>query len=137
MSSRVVRPFPTRPIAQEFLSTMPTYSYRCDTCGNQFDQFQKFSEATLTDCPACDGAIRRVIHPVGVVFKGSGWYINDSRKPAPDESKPASAKSENGSKDGDKAKSGDKPTVGETAKGAPTSDTKSAPAEKAVAAKSS
>ncbi len=117
---------------------MPTYSYRCDTCSRQFDQFQKFSEATLTDCPDCAGAIRRVIHPVGVVFKGSGWYINDSRKPNPDEPKSSAAKSENGAKDGDKAKSGDKPSVADTAKSASTSDTKSAPAEKAVAtAKSS
>ncbi|CAA9543389.1 MAG: hypothetical protein AVDCRST_MAG70-302 [uncultured Thermomicrobiales bacterium] len=113
---------------------MPTYSYRCDTCGHQFDQFQKFSEAALTECPVCEAAIRRVIHPVGVVFKGSGWYINDSRKPGPDESKPSSGKSDNG-KDGGKVKADDKPSVAETAKSAATSD--SAPAEKAVAAKSS
>jgi putative FmdB family regulatory protein len=59
---------------------MPTYSYQCDMCGHQFDQFQRFSEDPLTDCPACEGSVRRIIQPVGVVFKGSGWYITDSRK---------------------------------------------------------
>lgn len=59
---------------------MPTYQYRCSDCGHEFDQYQKFSESTLTICPSCSGAIRRVIQPVGVVFKGSGWYINDSKK---------------------------------------------------------
>jgi putative FmdB family regulatory protein len=58
---------------------MPTYRYRCSDCGNEFDQFQKFAEEPLKVCPSCEGAIRRVIQPVGVVFKGSGWYINDSR----------------------------------------------------------
>jgi putative FmdB family regulatory protein len=60
---------------------MPTYSYRCDTCGHQFDAVQRFSDAALTECPECAAPIRRVIQPVGVVFKGSGWYITDSRPP--------------------------------------------------------
>src|SRR5262245_61902986 len=64
---------------------MPTYAYRCDACGHQFEAFQKFSDEPLRECPACGAAVRRVIHPVGVVFKGSGWYITDSRpKPADD-----------------------------------------------------
>jgi putative FmdB family regulatory protein len=58
---------------------MPTYRYRCADCGNEFDQYQKFSEDPLTECPSCAGRIRRVIQPVGVVFKGSGWYVTDSR----------------------------------------------------------
>jgi putative FmdB family regulatory protein len=58
---------------------MPTYSYRCSACTNQFDQFQRFSDDPLTDCPTCGGEVRRVIQPVGVVFKGTGWYITDSR----------------------------------------------------------
>jgi len=67
---------------------MPTYQYQCDDCGHSFDRFQKFSEDALTTCPACGGPIRRVIGNVGVVFKGSGWYINDSR-PKASESAPA------------------------------------------------
>lgn len=59
---------------------MPTYVYRCSSCGHEFEQFQKMSDDPLTICPACGGEIHRVIHPVGVVFKGSGWYITDSRK---------------------------------------------------------
>jgi|SRR4051812_32892094 putative FmdB family regulatory protein len=61
---------------------MPTYRYRCKSCAHEFDQFQKFAEDPLTICPECGQAIRRVIQPVGVVFKGSGWYINDSRPAA-------------------------------------------------------
>ena len=59
---------------------MPTYSYHCDTSDHDFDIVQRFSDDALTVCPECGGSVRRVIQPVGVVFKGSGWYINDSRK---------------------------------------------------------
>ena len=59
---------------------MPTYAYRCASCAHEFEQFQRMSDAPLTECPECGSAVRRVIFPVGVVFKGSGWYINDSRK---------------------------------------------------------
>ena len=58
---------------------MPTYAYRCTTCGHEFDTVQKFADAPISLCPECDGVVRRVFQPVGVVFKGSGWYINDSR----------------------------------------------------------
>jgi len=58
---------------------MPTYSYHCNTCGHDFEAVQRFVEDALTECPECGSPIRRVIQPVGVVFKGSGWYINDSR----------------------------------------------------------
>lgn len=58
---------------------MPTYTYQCRDCAHSFDIFQKFSEDSLTVCPECGGTIRRVIHPTPVVFKGSGWYINDSK----------------------------------------------------------
>lgn len=59
---------------------MPTYAYRCASCGHAFEQFQRMSDDALTECPECAGRINRVIYPVGVVFKGSGWYINDSRE---------------------------------------------------------
>ncbi|MEZ4532387.1 MAG: FmdB family zinc ribbon protein [Thermomicrobiales bacterium] len=58
---------------------MPTYHYRCSDCGHSFDFFQKFADDPLTVCPECEGPIRRVPQPVGIVFKGSGWYVNDSR----------------------------------------------------------
>ncbi len=60
---------------------MPTYVYACDMCGKQFEQFQSMKDDALTVC-VCgqEGAVRRVVQPVGIVFKGSGWYITDSRK---------------------------------------------------------
>ena len=59
---------------------MPTYQYACRECGHAFDQVQSFSDDTLTDCPECEGRLRKVFNAVGVVFKGSGFYRNDSRK---------------------------------------------------------
>ncbi len=58
---------------------MPTYTYQCDSCGHGFEAVQRFADDPLTECPQCGASIRRVIQPVGVVFKGSGWYITDSR----------------------------------------------------------
>lgn len=58
---------------------MPTYTYQCDSCGHGFEAVQRFADDPLTECPRCGASIRRVIQPVGVVFKGSGWYITDSR----------------------------------------------------------
>jgi putative FmdB family regulatory protein len=58
---------------------MPTYTYQCDSCGHGFEAVQRFADDPLIECPVCREAIRRVIQPVGVVFKGSGWYITDSR----------------------------------------------------------
>ncbi len=82
---------------------MPTYRYRCKSCSHEFDQFQKFVEDALTVCPECGQEIRRVIQPVGVVFKGSGWYINDSRPAAKD---PGSSSS---SENSDMPETSDKP----------------------------
>ena len=58
---------------------MPTYSYRCRDCEVAFDIQQSFDEDSLTVCPECDGALRKVFNTVGVVFKGSGFYRTDSR----------------------------------------------------------
>lgn len=93
---------------------MPTYAYRCSDCGHEFDAFQRFSDDPLRECPSCGGAIRRVIQPVGVVFKGSGWYINDSRAKT-DESKPAAAKTADGTEKADGAAKTDKPADGKAA----------------------
>lgn len=61
---------------------MPTYSYACTTCDNKFDVVQAFSDDALTDCPQCDGRLRKLFGKVGVVFKGSGFYRTDSREAA-------------------------------------------------------
>ena len=58
---------------------MPLYDYQCDRCGHRFEVRQGIKEDPLTTCPQCGATIRRVIHPVGIVFKGSGFYITDSR----------------------------------------------------------
>ena len=58
---------------------MPTYQYACTECGHAFEQFQSFSEDSLTECPECSGNLRKLFNAVGVVFKGSGFYRNDSR----------------------------------------------------------
>ncbi len=58
---------------------MPLYDYQCDTCGHRFEVRQGIREDALTSCPQCGSPIRRIIYPVGIVFKGSGFYINDSR----------------------------------------------------------
>ncbi|GAA6526403.1 FmdB family zinc ribbon protein [Intrasporangium sp. DVR] len=59
---------------------MPTYTYACTECGHSFDIRQSFTDDPLTDCPECPhGRLRKVIHPVGIAFKGSGFYKTDSR----------------------------------------------------------
>jgi putative FmdB family regulatory protein len=61
---------------------VPTYSYACTECDNKFDVVQAFSDDALTDCPQCDGRLRKLFGKVGVVFKGSGFYRTDSREAA-------------------------------------------------------
>jgi putative FmdB family regulatory protein len=58
---------------------MPYYQYRCNECEHEFEQRQRMSDDPLTVCPVCNGRIRRVVNSVGVVFKGSGFYVNDAR----------------------------------------------------------
>ncbi len=95
---------------------MPIYEYECEQCGVRFEKTQRFTEATLTDCPECNGHVHRVMQPVGVIFKGSGFYVTDNKsrsstgipnkkkdeeaKPAASsESTPAPAASSSGDKD--------------------------------------
>ena len=62
---------------------MPVYTYRCENCGIQFDQTQKFSDPVLTRCPECGKkSLKKVYTPVGIVFKGSGFYATDHRSPS-------------------------------------------------------
>ena len=75
---------------------MPTYQYACTACSEQFEVVQKFTDASLTECPSCKGRLRKVFSPVGIVFKGSGFYRTDSRSTS-SSSTPASSSS-NGSK---------------------------------------
>jgi putative FmdB family regulatory protein len=86
---------------------MPIYIYRCENCGVQFERQQKFSDPPLTRCPECEKkTLRKVYQPVGIVFKGSGFYSTDHRSPS------------GNSRHGDKVKSDEKESVsGESASG--------------------
>ena len=59
---------------------MPTYEYECSECDFHFERRQSFDEEPVTMCPKCQGKARRVIHSIPIIFKGSGFYITDSRK---------------------------------------------------------
>lgn len=82
---------------------MPIYLYECDSCGVRFERLQRMSQDPLTDCPECEGHVHRVIQPVGIIFKGSGFYITDNRQvssptltPPKELDKPEESKSESG-----------------------------------------
>lgn len=94
---------------------MPTYEYECLACKTRFERFQKFSDPAVTECPECNGAVRKVLFPAGIVFKGSGWYKTDSRP---------STSSENGSATAAAAGDGKTETKAET-KSEPKSEAKS------------
>lgn len=82
---------------------MPTYTYACTDCDEQLEVVQSFTAEPLTECPRCQGRLRKVFHPVGVVFKGSGFYRTDSR------SGQKAAAGKNGT-EASTQKSGDKPS---------------------------
>lgn len=58
---------------------MPTYEYRCSDCGHQFETYRRIDEEPVSVCEKCGGRLRKVFHPAGIVFKGSGFYATDSR----------------------------------------------------------
>ena len=58
---------------------MPTYQYACTACGHRLEAIQSFTDAALTECPECEGRLRKLFSAVGIVFKGSGFYRTDSR----------------------------------------------------------
>jgi putative FmdB family regulatory protein len=59
---------------------MPLYEYQCETCGIRFERQQSFDDDPVKVCPECGGKVHRLIYPVGVVFKGKGFYVTDNRK---------------------------------------------------------
>jgi putative FmdB family regulatory protein len=75
---------------------MPLYEYRCRTCDHQFEIQQSFSEDALTTCPECGGELRKVFTPVGISFKGSGFYKNDSRSSSSSKGSSGSSESSSG-----------------------------------------
>jgi putative FmdB family regulatory protein len=72
---------------------MPTYEYRCRECGEHLEVVQSFSDDPLTECPRCSGPLRKVFNSVGISFKGSGFYKNDSRSKSTSSSSSSSSSS--------------------------------------------
>jgi putative FmdB family regulatory protein len=107
---------------------MPTYEYACTKCGQHVEVFQRISETPLTTCGVCGGPLRKVFHPAGIVFKGSGFYATDSRSKAqagssegtpgstsdakPDAKPDAKGDAKGGEKKADSKPAGDKATTG-------------------------
>ena len=106
---------------------MPTYQYACTEpdCGNRFEQVQAFTDPSVSECPVCNGNVRKVYGSVGVVFKGSGFYRNDSRSASGSTDSPksesksesksdskADAKSDSSGKTESSTKTDSKPTAG-------------------------
>ena len=63
----------------EALRQMPTYEYACKSCGEHLEVVQSFRDDPLTECPNCKGTLKKVFQPVGIAFKGTGFYRNDAR----------------------------------------------------------
>jgi putative FmdB family regulatory protein len=84
---------------------VPTYSYACTECGNRFDAVQAFSDDALTTCPKCSGRLRKLFGNVGVVFKGSGFYRNDSREAATSSTNGSSSSESSSSSSSEKSSS--------------------------------
>ena len=93
---------------------MPTYEYRCKDCGEQLEVVQSFADDPLTDCPNCGGNLKKVFNSVGISFKGSGFYKNDSR--------PSSSTSSGSSASGSSTSSSSESTSSSTSSSSSASD---------------
>ena len=97
---------------------MPTYGYRCGNCGHQFEIIQRISDEPLTECPKCQGRLSKMLYPVGISFKGSGFYTTDYK---------GAGKSEGSSSNGVAPKEGSsesKPETKSESKSEPKSESK-------------
>jgi putative FmdB family regulatory protein len=86
---------------------MPTYEYACKSCGEHLEVVQSFKDEPLTECPSCGGDLRKVFAPIGIAFKGSGFYKTDSR-PAPKEKSSSSSSSSSDSSSKSESKPAEK-----------------------------
>ena len=114
---------------------MPTYSYACTECDNRFDAVQAFSDDALTTCEKCSGRLRKLFGSVGVVFKGSGFYRNDSRESAKNSSNGSAKSSSSSSSEG--SSSSDTSSSSEKSSGSSSSSEKSDSSSKSAATTSS
>ncbi len=96
---------------------MPTYGYRCESCQQEFDVWQRMTDEPGANCPTCGGKGKRQFFPAGLVFKGSGFYVTDSRGSVPS----SSSSSSNGSSEGgSKTAKTTKPDTGSSSSGSKT-----------------
>lgn len=96
---------------------MPTYDYKCDSCGYVFEEFQSMKDAPLSKCPKCGGKVQRLIGPgAGLIFKGSGFYLTDYKK---SNSSPATSNGSGAAKKTEPAPKpkAEKPSAGDKTKG--------------------
>ena len=119
---------------------MPTYEYRCTKCDEHLEVVQSFKDAPLTKCPACKGQLRKVFSPVGIVFKGSGFYKTDSRggksatvKAAEKESSSSSSSSESSSGSSSSSSSSSDSSSGASSSGSSSSGKDSAKKDSKIA----
>ena len=101
---------------------MPTYQYACTDCGDRTEVVQKFTDDPLSVCATCGGRLRKIFSPVGIVFKGSGFYRTDSRAGSATDGKPAREKAANGSSSGSESGAAAKSDSGSSAGDKPGGD---------------
>ncbi|MCB0078364.1 MAG: hypothetical protein KDD73_13195 [Anaerolineales bacterium] len=113
---------------------MPTYVYHCDICNDEFEAVQRFSDDDLRHCPAGHDGVRRIFTPAGIIFKGSGWYIKDSkasadgsagkpRKSSATDNETTSAHSDKSSEKSSESPATEAATESKAASSAPTAET--------------
>ncbi|GAA4094960.1 MULTISPECIES: FmdB family zinc ribbon protein [Streptomyces] len=103
---------------------MPTYQYQCTACGEGLEAVQKFTDDALTVCPNCEGRLKKVFSAVGIVFKGSGFYRNDSRGASSSSSPASSSASKTSTSSGSDAK----PAASSSSSGSGSSSSSASPA---------
>jgi putative FmdB family regulatory protein len=113
--------------------SVPIYTYTCTACNDLVEKRQSFSDPPLTTCEQCGGALRKVIHPVGIVFKGSGWYITDSRS----SSAAANGRTNSTTSSDGEAKSSDSGSTSKDSGGSSSSGSSDAPKSSSSSAASS
>ena len=105
---------------------MPLYEYECDACGHRFERIQKFSDALVSACPECDGAVRKLVSSPAIQFKGTGWYVTDYAK----QKKPADEQTAANGKDAAKSKDKDAAADSKSSSSTPAADAKGAAGSK-------
>jgi putative FmdB family regulatory protein len=107
---------------------MPIYEYECEN-KHRFEKWQSMKDEPIKECPECGTSVRKILHPAGIIFKGSGWYITDSRKSSEDDSKAKPTKTETKAGDADTKTKAKSDIAGETKSAAKPDSTASSKSE--------